>query len=129
MAKKKNIKKDEKVIEGSGNICNSQSNEAVVTNELLTSTTENTDLPIISMTKTDDSEISNVVEIDRMTIHDLIYYKKGTEILLTHYSNLAEMNVNYDMDEYNKSLRELNTIRKYDEKLMNRIEMLIKELK
>lgn len=129
MAKKKNIKKDEKVIEGSGNICNSQPNEAVVTNEPLTSTTENTDPPIISITKTDDSEISNVVEIDSMTIHDLIYYKKGTEILLTHYSNLAEMNVNYDMDEYNKSLRELNTIRKYDEKLMNRIEMLIKELK
>lgn len=129
MAKKKNIKKDEKVIEGSVKIYSSQFHEAVVTNELITSTTENTDLPIVSITKTDDSEVSNVVEIDSMTIHDLIYYKKGTEILLTHYSNLAEMNVNYDMDEYNKSLKELNTIRKYDEKLMNRIEMLIKELK
>ena len=82
---------------------------------------------IFSSEKIDTNGVKSIL-VETMGMADLIDYKKGCDFLIVHYTNLVEMNNGYDMTLYNQSLEKLSMLRKFEKRIIDRIEHLIKNI-
>ena len=71
--------------------------------------------------------LKNVKNKENDEINNLINYKRGCEMLMKHYSNLVEMNNNFDRQAYDSAMEKLNRISKIDHKIISEIETIIIE--
>lgn len=78
------------------------------------------------------SEMENSITVDRAvnkekSISDLFSYKKCIDILTIHYNNLLTIRER-NSEEYRDALNRLNVIKRKEEKLMEIIEEMVKNL-